>query len=244
MAGYGRRFDPDERDRKFLMRRLLGDARKLKLPTRKLWSIPSTALDQGKTGTCVGHAWRNFLRCAPEKYTEKKPSAFDIYRDAVLRDPWKDNDNEAKLPDHDKKLDSGTTVRAGAQALEAKGRLESYVWAFSLQTAVEWVLTEGPVVLGTNWYTSFDPDEEGIIRITPTAKVDGGHAYLMRGADTKRALARCCNSWGDVWGVSGDFYLPFRDLERLIHEEGEACAAVEKKLKAKAVMPPRARAFK
>ena len=244
MPGFGRRYAPDDRDRSYLMRRMLAAPSAVALPTRKTWGIAKTALDQGNTGTCVGQAWRNFLRCAPIRSEKKGPSAWDIYRDAVKRDGWSGNDNEASLPDGDPGLDDGTSVRAGAQALESMGALKSYVWAFALQPAVEWVLTEGPVVLGTNWYSSFQTDSEGIIHITPTARVRGGHAYLMRGADTKRALARCCNSWGDGWGISGDFWLPFRDLERLIHEDGEVCSAVQKRLSAKAVMPPPAKAFR
>ena len=244
MPGFGRRFAPDDRDRNFLMRRMLTDARSLTLPPRKTWSISSTALNQGNTGTCVGHAWRNFLRCAPIRTERGGPSAFDVYRSAVLKDPWKDNDNEGQLPDGDSGMDSGTTVRAGAEAITSFGRLKSYVWAFALQPAVEWVLTMGPVVLGTNWYSSLSqPDAEGVVRITANAGVVGGHAYLWRGVDTRRALALCSNSWGDNWGRSGDFKLPFRDLERLIHEDGEACSAVEQRLQPKAVMPPAAKAF-
>ena len=244
MPGFGRRYAPDDRDQNFLMRRMLTDARSLTLPPRKTWSISSTALNQGNTGTCVGHAWRNFLRCAPIRTERGGPSAFDVYRSAVLKDPWKNNDGEAKLPDGDSGMDSGTTIRAGAEAVTGFGRLKSYVWAFALQPAVEWVLTTGPVVLGTNWYSSLSqPDAEGIVRITANAGVVGGHAYLWRGVDTRRALALCSNSWGDNWGRSGDFKLPFRDLERLIHEEGEVCSAVEQRLQPKAVMPPPAKAF-
>jgi len=83
MPGFGRRFSPDDRDRGFLMRRMLADARTVALPVRKTWRIASKALQQGKTGTCVGHAWRNFLRCEPDRTTDPEPSAFDIYRDAV-----------------------------------------------------------------------------------------------------------------------------------------------------------------
>jgi hypothetical protein len=242
MPGFGRRFDPDDRDRNYLMRRMLPDVRRLALPTRKTWRIAPRALHQGNTGTCVGHAWSNFLRCAPLQ-TTKGPSAFDIYRAAILTDPFSENDDEAELPDGDGGLEFGTTVRAGAEAVTGFRRLKSYVWAFSLAPAVEWVLTRGPVVLGTNWYSSFRPDAEGIIRILPNARVAGGHAYLLRGVDTRRALARCSNSWGDDWGSSGDFLLPFRDLERLIHEDGEVCSAVEKRLQADAVMPPPQAAF-
>ena len=238
MPGFGRRFVADPRDRNYLMRRLLPDARALTLPVRKTWGINKSALDQGNTGTCVGHAWRNFLRCAPIQTVKSDPSAFDIYRSAVSKDQWSDNDDEVNLPDNHSGLDFGTSVRAGAEAVTGFGLLKSYIWAFELQPAVEWVLTKGPVVLGTNWYSSFQrPDKEGIVRISENASVQGGHAYLWRGVDTRRALALCSNSWGDNWGRSGEFFLPFRDLERLIHEDGEACAAVQQKLKAKAVMP-------
>jgi hypothetical protein len=243
MPGFGRRYSPDDRDRNFLMRRMLSDPRAVSLPTRKTWRINSTALDQGQTGTCVGQAWRNFLRCAPMQLEKGGPSPYSIYREAVKRDPWADNDDEASLPDRDPGMDSGTSVRAGAQALESMGHLRSYVWAFELQPAIEWVLTTGPVVLGTNWYSSFRPDEDGVVRITPTATPIGGHAYLWRGADTKRALALCSNSWGEAWGKSGEFYLPFRDLERLIHENGEACSAIQRRLEGKASMPAPATAF-
>ena len=70
MAGFGRRYAPDDRDRSYLMRRMLAAPSAVALPTRKTWGIAKTALDQGETGTCVGHAWRNFLRCAPIR-TEK-----------------------------------------------------------------------------------------------------------------------------------------------------------------------------
>lgn len=202
------------------------------LPVRKTWRIGPPNLDQGSTGTCVGQSWENFQRCAPMRTVVKAVRAFDIYDAAIKIDEWSDND-------HDTARTFGTSVRAGAEVLTSKGRLKSFVWAFALQPAVEWVLTEGPVVLGTNWYSSFNtPDAEGIVRITPTATPVGGHAYLWRGVDTRRSLALCSNSWGDDWGKSGDFYVPLRDLERLIHEQGEVCSAIEQKLKPKATMPP------
>lgn len=235
---FGRRASPDDKDHQFLMRRMLA-APGTVLPTRKSWKIAGRSLDQGDTGTCVGHGWKNFLRCEPMR-TEKGPSAFDIYRGAVAVDDWSDNDDEANLVDGDPGMDSGTSVRAGAEAVTAKGRLKSFVWAFELQPTIEWLLTRGPVVAGTNWYSSMmDTNAEGICRITPGAHVTGGHAFLIRGADTKRALATCEQSWGEDWGKKGVFYLPFADLERLIHEDGEICAAVEQKLAPKIIVPPK-----
>lgn len=240
LGGFGRCAPPDrDQDEKFLMRRALGAAGTA-LPTRKTWRINAKALHQGKTQTCVGHAWFNFLRCAPLMTEHPGINAFDIYRAAVLVDEWRSNDGEAKLPDNDARLKYGTSVRAGAKVMMQQGRLKSYLWAFGLQSAVEWVLTKGPVVLGTDWWSSFEkPSAEGIVQIASNAKIVGGHAYLWRGVDTKRALALCTNSWGDDWGKSGDFYVPFRDLERLIADDGEVCTAYEQRLAAKAVAPAR-----
>jgi hypothetical protein len=231
--GLGRVYKPDPRDKMFLMARKLAPAHKVAVPTSKLWAIGSVHLDQGDTGTCVGHGWKNFSRCAPLQVTAKNaPGPFDIYRKAVLLDEWPENDGEATAPESD--LQGGTSVRAGAKAMTQFGRLKSYLWAFDLQTMLQFLLTRGPVVLGTNWYDSmFDTDKNGIVKITPQAQIAGGHCYLARGADTKRMLIRFCNSWSNGWGKGGDAYMSFADAERLIHEEGEACTAVEQKLVAK-----------
>lgn len=225
---FGRKRSANDQDKFYPMALRL---RAVPPPVRKLWAISSKHLDQGDTSTCVGHAWKNFLRCAPLQ-TSTGPSAFDVYRQAVLLDEWPGNDIEAKLPDNDPKLESGTSVRAGAQAVTADGRLQSYLWAHTLAPAVLWVLTQGPVVLGTDWYDSLmNPDAAGVVKIVPRAKVVGGHAYLWRGVDTKTGMARCTNSWGNDWALKGDFLIPLADLEKLILNGGEACTAVEKKFK-------------
>jgi len=223
---FGRRVSKDERDKGFLMRRLLPSPAKVVLPTSKTWKIAARNLDQGNEGICVGAGWANFLRCAPIQTTATIQTAEQIYDKAILLDEWPDNDTDV-----DRQL--GTSVRAGAEAVMGMGRLKSYVWAFTLQPAVEWVLTMGPTVIGVTWYSSMTyPDKEGIISITPRARVVGGHCLLWRGADTKRALAKLSNSWSDSWGLSGECYIGFKDLERLILEDGEVAAAVEKKLTA------------
>lgn len=222
---FGRRPSKDERDKQFLMKRLLRPAGSV-LPTSKTWRIVAKNLDQGDYGTCVGNAWTNFLRSAPIQTTANESMALTIYDAATRLDEWTDNDN-----DTDRQM--GTSVRAGAEAVMNMRRLKSYLWAFDLQPAVEWVLTKGPVVLGTTWYDSMmRPNSYGIVQIKAGARAVGGHAYLWRGADTKKALAYCCNSWGDDWGLSGNFAIPFRDLETLIHDDGEACTAVQRSLTA------------
>jgi hypothetical protein len=225
MNQLGRRVHKDRRDHKHL---LVDHLTAVTLPTKKTWGITGDALDQGNTGTCVGHGWRNFLRCAPIRTSTAHPSPFDIYRGAVLLDPWRDNDDEAKLKDGSSDMDSGTTVRAGAKAVANLGRLTKYAWAFSLQPTIEWVLTQGPVVLGTNWYQDmFEPDAKGLVHVSGANA--GGHCYLLRGVDTTKALALCTNSWGTTWGRKGNFYLSFKDLEKLILNNGEVCTAVQSK---------------
>jgi len=220
----GRRFSPDERDKGYQMARLLP---RVVMPTSKTWRIAGANLDQGDTGTCVGNAWTNFLRSAPIQTSATEQMAFNIYDLAIKLDEWTDNDE-----DFERQM--GTSVRAGAQAVMSMSRLKSYIWSSTLQPVVEWVLLNGPVVMGTNWYTSmFSPNNDGLITITPRSRVEGGHAYLLRGVNTKTALASFCNSWGENWGKSGNFFMSFKDLERLILEDGEACSAIEKKLSAK-----------
>lgn len=213
------------------------------LPTHRTWPLGGPVLDQGETGTCEGHAWRNFLRCAPIRTLSVRGSVsqWDIYRGAVLLDPWTSNDDEANLPDNDPGLDAGTDTRSPAQYLTAKGRLKSYVWAFTLADTVSWLLRMGPVVFGTNWYQSmFTPTAEGIVRISQGSPIAGGHAYLARGVDTKRGLVGpFAQSWGPAWGKQGKFWMPYEDVERLIAEDGEVCTAVEQKVaKAPAVVAP------
>lgn len=230
MNGLGRRVSVDVRDRAFMMAAAL-PLMAVPMPPVKAWAIGGKSLDQQSTSTCVGHAWRNFLRCAPLQ-SERGPSAFDLYREAILLDPWPDNDNEKGLPDYDSRLSSGTSVRAGAAALVKRNRLNQYLWAFDVDTISTWIRSQGPVVVGVNWYNSLSsPDAKGLVRLPTSASMIGGHAFLVRGANMRTELFMCENSWGDDWGSDGRFFIRFGDMARLISEDGEACTAVEEWIK-------------
>lgn len=223
----GRRRHEDPRDHDFPMRAFLAQSVE-PLPAKKVWTISSVHLDQGPTGTCVGHGWRNFLRCSPIRTTAEHPSAWDIYKKAILLDPWKDNDYEAQYPDGDSRLESGTTVRAGAQAVVEFHKMQGYSWAFDLATTSQWLRSKGPVVIGVNWYDSmYEPDAQGVIRIRPGARVSGGHCVCLRGDDMNKGMARGIQSWGKWGPLLGDFFIPHEDLERLIHEGGDVCTAIQ-----------------
>jgi hypothetical protein len=74
----------------------------------KTWAFFSKPLDQGNTGTCVGHGWKHRLMAAPMvRKAGDKPSAFDIYDAAIKVDEWTDNDN-----DTDRQMGTSACARA------------------------------------------------------------------------------------------------------------------------------------
>lgn len=216
MKGLGRLPSPDDRDKRFPLRAEIPK----NLTGYKYWWDSGAWLDQGQTGTCVGHGWAHWVEDSPlTPYGTIDP--FQIYRDACLLDVWTDND--------DQDLSWGTSVRAGAKALVQRGLVGKYLWAFDLQTVIDAVLAEGPVVVGTNWYGSmFNPvmvNGRKTIRIDPGSDIAGGHCYVLNGVSTTARVFRMKNSWGRGWGANGRASIGFDDVERLIAEDGEACMA-------------------
>jgi hypothetical protein len=158
----------------------------------------------------------------------------------VLLDEYDDNDADATAANVSD-LQAGSSGTGVAKALAKRGTISEYLWAQRMEDAITWVLTRGPVMVGSNWYTSMEETTaEGMVKITPLAGIAGGHEWLIRGADKKKGLVLCVNSWGPLWGGGskrwagkqvrgGHFLLDFDTLARLFHEEGDAVSAIEKK---------------
>jgi len=215
--GLGRREAIDPRDRAHRMRWLLGP-----LPERrtKYWPLFFPPLDQGATSSCVGHGWKSWMLAAPTIQTRPtaEPTAMSIYLEATRLDEWEGNEGD---------LNSGTSVRAGAKALEARGLLAEYTWAWDVDTVADWLSVRGPVVLGTVWPRSFfTPEPSGLVRWPADSAIAGGHCYLALGWDQRRGRVRCVNSWGR-WNGNGRFWVDGETLERLFAADGEAATAVE-----------------
>jgi len=211
---FGRRYAPDERDRQFLMSaRTLRDAGR----RRRYWRDYMWIGDQGRLPHCVGFAWTGWLEAGPVRPRADTQPCIDpswVYKQAQQVDEWP---GEAY---------NGTSVRAGAKILQREGYIDSYYWARSLRDIVQALLTTGPVVVGTAWYSQMDsPRRNGIIRAR--GQLLGGHAYMLSGVNCQKRLLRVRNSYGPQWGKLGRAYIPFSDMARLLRMQGEACLAIE-----------------
>jgi hypothetical protein len=227
VPGLGRLIAKDPRDHQF---RLAAHPLASAVVSRKskTWSIFVKPLDQGNTGTCVAHAWKGRLLAAPVIHRQtEEPSPFQLYDECIKLDEWTENDVD---PDRQ----YGTSVRAGAKALVARGLISEYRWTDQVDEAADWIsgvdsegnFVGGPVVIGIDWfYGMFTPDPSGTIH--PTGGVAGGHCVLLIGWDEKRGRFRGLNSWGSNWSQNGRFWLSGEDAQTLFDRGGEVCIPSE-----------------
>ena len=176
-------------------------------PARAMfWGI-GPILDQGETPECCGFAWAAWSNAAPVENDYGNSDARAIYRECKAIDG-------TSLP--------GSTVRSGAKAMKARGRLRAYAFG-TLDDARRFILTQGPVVFGTWWYEGMmEPDERGVIHAT--GEVLDGHAYLIYGFEP--GWWHIQQSW-DGWGAHGCARISEADMRLVFGFDGEACAAVE-----------------
>lgn len=222
--GLGRVYYEDKDDLGFLMRNVMSVEEPLSLPVYKYY-VTGPVLNQGTTPQCVEYSWNGWLMAFPIKNAPVTPRK-TLYCEAQKLDPWPgDCDN----PQYD-----GTSVRAGAKALQNRGLIGSYLWAFTTADMANWILSgKGPIVMGTRWYRSmYTPDTKGVVHVDVNSGLDGGHAYLCIGYNSRTRMFRFQNSWGTSWGQKGRFWMHADDVEKLLQSQGEACTAIEQRLTA------------
>jgi hypothetical protein len=204
-------FDP--RSRAFPIRTLLTST----TPRSYTWGC-NVVLDQGPDGACVGFAWSHERAARPVAVPTTYDDAFSLYKQAQLLDEWADT------PPYE-----GTSVLAGAKVAMGRAWLREFRWCFGLNDVLAAVSRHGPVVLGVNWYTGMlDTDDRGFIHVE--GDVVGGHAILARGVSVSQRTVLLHQSWSPSWGGTrwgpGTCLISWDDLERLLYEQGEACAPV------------------
>lgn len=215
----GRIHVPDDRDTAYPMQLHLGPAPIV--PRSRMWRGQLLRLDQGNVGACVGFTGANWMGHLPVYDRVTNQTGLDLYSACKQIDG---------MPNVE-----GTYDRALAKVLVAQGRIDRYLWATSIEELRAWVLTTGPVMVGTNWYTEmFNPDivvTHGTVRakLKIGGTVAGGHEWLVRGYDPHLGY-RMRNSWGPNWGDHGEAWIDEADLARLVfQEQGDALGAVEKR---------------
>lgn len=204
----------DERSRNFPLRAMLTTAQQ-KAPRSYTWSC-AYFLDQGQEGACTGFAVTHEAGARP--VVAKRLSAAvaqDVYHRARELDDWPGENYE------------GSSVLGAIKAGKEKGWYGEYRWAFGLDDLILAVGYKGPAVLGVNWYDQmFQPSANGYI--SASGQVAGGHAILCNGVDVKKKCFRLHNSWGTGWGVNGECFITFADMDKLLREYGEACIPIQR----------------
>jgi hypothetical protein len=185
----------------------------------KTWRRYGAVLDQGNLGSCTGNAMVHALNSKPlhVKGTTvwKQPTAVMIYSAGTALDEF-----SGSYPPED----TGSSANGVCKAAINMGLITGYRWAFGFDHALE-TLMSGPVMIGTNWYDGmFYPNDRGFV--SPSGQVAGGHEYLLVGVNTERKHLIFQNSWSDLWGVKGRFYMSYDSLKRLLAEQGDAVIPV------------------
>lgn len=212
----------DERSRKFTVRA----ATKGKKPRSFTWRCDAW-LDQGQEGACVGFSLAHELVARPAvvKGINAKFAVEKIYWEAQRNDPWEGGSYPGAKPRYE-----GTAVLEGIKAVQKLGYIEEYRWAFGLQDLILAVGHLGPAVLGVPWY-------EGMFAPAPCQHIHvhgavvGGHAILCNGVNVKKRTFTLHNSWGKSWGTQGEAQISWDEMDRLLHEEGEAVIPLKRKVR-------------
>ena len=206
----GRHLHFDERSRDFGVPLPKG----AKVMTRT-WERTLAAFDQGQLGSCTGNGAVGLLCTAP--FREKGHR----YTETLARKVYSRATHDDTIVGEWPPQDTGSTVLGAMKALKDLGYAKGYHWCFGVDEVLKTLSTTGPVEVGLNWYEGFDkPDASGLAKVS--GEIRGGHAFELIGVDAEKKLVWAVNSWGSDWGLKGRFAFSWKDLDRLLHEDGEA----------------------
>lgn len=203
-------------------------AREMRPPSR-VHKFPDRHCNQYETGTCTAQSIKSFEICEPvtqsDRGIDSSPTAFDIYDWIVANDSFRQNDKDV-----DPNRTFGATTDDSMRAARYFNIIAEWRNAQSMQDILDWLAFKGPMIIALDWDDGFfRPDANGFVR--PVGNIVGGHQFLCNGYDESAGIVKhlkCPNSWGDVWGVRGNFNLPLDVAEDFIfNRRGQAVATLE-----------------
>lgn len=206
---FGRIYVEDERDAKYPMRRQSTSR------TYRYWWQNGWWGNQRSTPYCVGYGCVHWLEDGPITHGGRLPVLKPqyVYYEAQKVDEYPGTDY------------TGTSVRGGIKILQREGYVSKYRWARDIFDVINVILTQGPVIVGTDWYLNMSYPDKGIVH--PTGILQGGHCYVLNGVNLKTGYFRLKNSWGRNWGNKGTALIRIEDFDMLLNADGEACIGVE-----------------
>lgn len=186
------------------------------------WERNIPILDQGDVGSCTGNAMTGALGTGPLFAALPPGAVLDENEALKLYSQAEVIDGDGPYPPQD----NGSTGPSVAKAAEDDGLVSGFTHYTDLDSTLQ-ALMDGPVILGINWYSSFDtPAADGTVSIAADAYVRGGHEVLARSVDTAAQMIGLDNSWGTSYAVNGSFKMSYATLQRLLEENGD-CTAPE-----------------
>jgi hypothetical protein len=210
----GRHLHFDERSRNFPVPLLPGAT----IQTRT-WSRTLQAFSQGELGSCTGNGAVGVICTQPYRQPGSR------YSEALARKVYSQATRDDAIVGTWPPQDTGSTVLGAMKALKDLQLAKGYQWCFGLDDVLKTLATLGPVEVGVSWYEGFDrPDAKGLVKLA--GGVRGGHAFELLGVDAENQLVWAINSWGKDWGLAGRFAFSWKDLDRLLQEQGEAATVV------------------
>jgi hypothetical protein len=181
--------------------------------TDKIWEFTADALNQLDKPHCGGFTMAHYGICHPMPSIYTNDDGHDFYK-------------QCKITDLQPGMENGTSCRSMAVTGKRLGMWKTYAFATSVDEIYQWILTEGSVMMGTEWYEGmFLPDENNIIHCT--GSIAGGHAWLALGVNLNTGFIDGLTSWGPDFGDNGHFKISLTEFSYLFARQGEAIAAVE-----------------
>lgn len=191
-------------------------------------------LDQGDVGSCTGNAQTGALGTDPLRDTLPAGTVLDEKEALRLYSAAETIDGDGPYPPQD----NGSSGLSVCKAAKKAGLISGYTHLMSLADLLD-ALAGAPVIVGVNWYDSFDePPQSGLVAISPGAQVRGGHEVVIRGCDVGHKLLYADNSWGIDWGAGGSFSLSWDTMTRLLAEDGDGTVSVPLTAPAPVPVPP------